>query len=666
MQRVVSDVIMWDQIHPEIIKASQEIAEIGKYEDAIFAAFRVVEAIIQERIASKSIGEALIVEALGGDTPLITISSDPRDQRGIRDLFSGALGNIRNDRGHKKSPLTPCESIDDCVLYLGVASFLLYLLKKDKNTFPRVDSLRILGTAEQPRAELRGINFAGSQVTVLAGGTQASVVRRAPTVLEIVLPQGFFGTIIVSVDGKVSGESFCDVSSLGKQPEGYFEIITAELPLYSDNKALSKRPDVVGLLLRAVEPSREVITIVPVFPGLYDAGHYVTHGPYKHGTSVGETWYIDPATRAIEYAWGGSMIAAPKVVGTVGTFKLGGISIFPTSVNTQVGENRSLRVSGWWRDGLVQKELDLTDRVKWKNIDPSVAFVDRGIVIPKKLGKVRAECELDGFVASVELSVEHLLRGQRTIYFQGLRRLQQIRFDQDDGLYICNQGPSVFRLDKAGALAEVVRISTSPRAGAGVDCLGLDADKNLYVNDVSKHSAFKFEWNGKAYENPTEIAGGVAGAKKSIAVSDSGDVFIAVMGPPGQGWIVRRELDGKETSFPVKGMPIWLAAGPDGNIYVPIMASSSILVYRPDGTLAEEIPHQVKDSGISDILVSRAGAIYLAFFHTGQILQIRYKAPLWHAEFLPQRFGTPGGIAMDSLGRLYVSDFTGNAIDVIY
>ena len=657
---------IWEPIHPEIIKASQEIAIAGKYDDAIFAAFRIVEAMLQERIASKSIGEALIVEAFEGDPPQVNISSDPRDRRGIRDLFAGALSNIRNDRGHKKTPLTPCESINDCVLYLAVASFLINLLAKDKNTFPRIDSVRILGTAEDPRAELRGINFAGSRVAVVAGGAQISIVRKAPTVLEIVLPRNFFGNISVVADGKRSGESFCDVSSLGKEPESYLEVIAAELPLYSDAKAHKKRPEVVGILLRSIDSSRESIIISPTYPGRYEAGHYVTHGPYEHGTSVGETWFADPTTGSIEYAWTGSMIATPNMVGAVGTFRLGGISILPTSVHTQVGENRRLRVSGWGRDGPVQKELDVTGRVRWKTSDSSVAFVKEGVVIPKGLGRARAECELDGFVASVELSVEHLLKGQRTTYFQGLRRLQQIRFDREDNLYISNQGPSVFRLDKTGAFAEVVRISSSPRGFPGIDCLCLDTDKNLYVNDVSKRSAFKFEWNGKAYENPIQIAGTLAGAKKGIAVANSGDVFVAVMGSPGQGWIVRREIDGKETSFPTKGMPIWLAAGPDGNIYVPIVASSSILIYQPDGALVGEIPHQFKDAGISDILVSADGAVYLGFFHAGRILRISYKTPLWHAELLPQHFGTPGGIAMDSRGRLYVSDSAGNSIDVVY
>jgi uncharacterized protein Ymh len=653
-------------MHPEVITASRAIAEAGKFDDAIFAAFRIVEATIQERIGSKQIGEALILEAFDGTHPRITISIDGRDQHGVQNLFSGALSNIRNDRGHKKTPLTPCESLDDCVLYLGFASFLLYLLAKDRNTFPRIDSVRVLGTAEEPRAELRGINFAGSQVIVKAGASQATVVRTEPTVLEILLPQRFFGDVVVLVDGKPSGEAFCDASSFGKQPGNSYEVIVAEVPLYSDAKALNKRQDVVGILLRSSEASREFLRIMPTRPNCYRAGCYVTHGPHVAGSGVGETWYRDPASGKIEYAWTGALVIAPNVLGNVGTFKLGGISILPQSVQTQLGENRCLRVSGWGRDGPVQKEMDVTDRVRWRNINPSVAYVQAGVVIPKKLGKVRVECELDGFAASVEVSIEHLLKGQRVTYFQGLRTLQQIRFDQEDNLYICNQGPSVFRLDKAGGFAEILRLSGSPMAVAAIDCLAVDARKNLYVNDISKRSAFVFSWDGKGYGNPVEIAKSVVGAKKSFAIGDSGDVFVAVMGPPNQGWIVRRELDGKETSFAVKGMPIWTATGPNGNLYVPINGTSTVLVYHPDGTLIDEIPFASGDSGVSDILVDRNGTIYLPFFRTGKIKRITADGTTRRDDFLSLTFGTPGGIAMDSRGRLYVSDFEGNSIDVVY
>ena len=535
-----------------------------------------------------------------------------------------------------------------------------------ESTFPRIDNVRILGTTEDPRAEIRGVNLVGADVAVTADSMAATIVRNEPTVLEILLPRGFFGNVAIRVDGKSSNSVFCDASYLGKRPNHHHKVIAAELPLYSDAKALTKRQGVVGLLLRSTDTSREFITIVPTYPSRYKAGCYVTHGPHIPGTSVGETWYIDPTSGKIEYAWTGSMMMAPTTIGPVGNFKLGGISILPNTVHTQLGENRCLRVTSWGRDGSIQEDSDVTDRVKWKNIDASVAAVRDGVLFQRNWDGYEPNASWTGTLAPFEISVEHLLRGQQTTYFQGLRQLQQIRFDNEDNLYICNQGPSVFRLDRTGVFSEILRISSSPRAAAGIDCLAVDVHKNLYVNDVSKQAAFKFSWDGRKYVNPIEVAAAVTGAKKGFAVMDSGDVFVAVMGSPSRGWIVRREVNGKETVFPVRGTPIWLAAGTDGNIYVPFADTATVVAYRPDGTVAEEIPYNIKDSSVCDILVDKDSVIYMPLFHTGRVLRIGFGGVLWQAEFLPQTFGTPGGIAMDSHGRLYVSDFTGNSIDVVY
>jgi DNA-binding beta-propeller fold protein YncE len=312
------------------------------------------------------------------------------------------------------------------------------------------------------------------------------------------------------------------------------------------------------------------------------------------------------------------------------------------------------------------RETDVTDRVKWVSLDPSTAFVSKGVVIPKRLGRTRAECELQGFVASVEINVEQLVSGQKTVYFQGLRRLQQIRFDRNDRMFISNQSASVYALDKGGAFEEVVRLSSNARVPPIIDCLALDANQNLYLNDIVRQTAFKFAWNGNEFVQPIEIGTTVNGPKKSIAIDQSGEIFIAVMGPPGQGWVIRRTKDGKESAFPTLGTAIWLTAGPDGNLYVPINDRSSILVYRSDGTLVEEIPYNVSNDSPCDIAIDSGGTIYLAFFRTGRILRISYQDPLWHTEFLQYTFATPGGIAIDSRKRLYVSEFGGDSIHVIY
>jgi hypothetical protein len=60
------DDVVWGALHATICDAAKDIACAGKLDDAIFAAFRVVEAEIQERISSRSIGDTLLDEAFNG------------------------------------------------------------------------------------------------------------------------------------------------------------------------------------------------------------------------------------------------------------------------------------------------------------------------------------------------------------------------------------------------------------------------------------------------------------------------------------------------------------------------------------------------------------------------------------------------------------------------
>src|SRR6185437_15590418 len=153
---------MWEMIDDRIRAASEALATAERFEDAIFAAFRLIEAEIQEKVTSKSIGQQLLDEAFDGHNPKILFSTDHRDQAGIKSLFVGAFGTIRNDRGHKKNPTIPCNTIEQCFYYLGFASLLLYFLDYDKNSYPSLETIRVFGTPQHPRAELRGQKFSGS------------------------------------------------------------------------------------------------------------------------------------------------------------------------------------------------------------------------------------------------------------------------------------------------------------------------------------------------------------------------------------------------------------------------------------------------------------------------------------------------------------------------
>ncbi len=652
----------WEALHPEILQASREIANAGKFDDAIFAAFRCVEAEIQNRIGSAGIGGNLLDEAFDGAGPKIDISPDPRDRAAIKQLFLGALGNIRNDRGHKKAPLTPCKSEAECLLYLQFATLLLTLLDKDRNTFPSIVGVRVYGSSDAPLVEIKGQNF-GNSPAVIAGTTSLRLNRVEPHVIEAALPTGFAGDLKVIAAGKESESAFCDVRMVNTNQPNSYRVIAVDLPLYSDQAGKNIWPDAVGMILAANEGGFEFLRIVPTYRGRYSIGEYVTHGPFDNKV-IADTWYRPPNESRLESAWSSSLIATPKVIGHSTEKAVGGISIRPSPVRIALTERRALRAAAWVSEGVTGKEIDISGAATWSVTDPRIAYVNKSVLLAKALGRTDVECRYEQFIARTSILVEHIPQGESVIFFQGLNRLQQIRLDEDGGLFVCNQSPSVFYIGKDGTFSTVLQLAVRPTTVHAISCIAVDQMRRLYVNDLSRNACHRFEWDGAQYVNGARLAGNIPGSKQSIATNDKGQIFIALMGPH-TGWIARIDPDGSEAVFPTRYTAIHLALDKDDHVYVSNAANRSIDVFDLSGRLIEEMVHGEDDS-VSDLARDPNGDIYVALFRSGRIRRL---SKAWRSnppEYVPGSFGTPGGIALAPRGRIYVSNFAGNEIFLVY
>jgi hypothetical protein len=326
----------------------------------------------------------------------------------MKQLFSGALGNIRNDRGHKKAPLTPCKSENECLLYLQFATLLLALLDKDRNTFPSIVGVRVYGSSDAPQVELKGANF-GAAPSVRAGDEVLRLNRVEADVIEASLPTAFVGDLRIVVETKESASVFCDSRLVSASSPNSYRVIATDIPLYSDQAGKDVRPDAVGMLLAAIEGGAEFLRIVPTYRGRYSVGDYVTHGPYE-SKGIGETWYHPPNESRIERAWIGSLIAIPEVIGHSAGSIVGGISIRPSPVRTELGERRALRVAAWLSDGVAGKEIDVSESVEWSVTDPTIAYVTKAVLIPKALGRTDVECKYEDCLARAPALVEHSSR----------------------------------------------------------------------------------------------------------------------------------------------------------------------------------------------------------------------------------------------------------------
>ncbi|WP_156175127.1 hypothetical protein [Bradyrhizobium sp. LTSP849] len=310
------------------------------------------------------------------------------------------------------------------------------------------------------------------------------------------------------------------------------------------------------------------------------------------------------------------------------------------------------------------REVDVTDRVTWTIADTSIAYASGPTLISKALGKTRISCHLDNFEATATVTIESIPKQDSVIFFQGLRRLQQLRFSTDGNLFICNQSAQVYRIDPSGRFETVLRLPVADTAVYAITRLAVDAQNRLYVNDLTRNACHRFEWDGKKYARGTLLATKSIGSKQSIATNSLGQAFITIFGRSiDTGTVARIDPDGTEVEFSLRSLATSIAIDSQDNIYVDNRRAKCIDVFRGDGTFIEPISHGSADS-VSDITIDNQGTLFLALFHSGRVLVLPKGSRT--PTLLPGTFGTLGGIALDSLDRIYVSDFGGDRISLIY
>jgi uncharacterized protein (TIGR02391 family) len=125
-------------LREEIAGAAADHLLADRFDDAIFAAFRLIEHEVQQRSGSISIGEPLIKAAFREMSAPIRVSEREQDKDRLVQLFAGSIGLFKGDRSHKDRPLLACRSRRECLRLLAHASSLLDLLDRDIDRAPTV------------------------------------------------------------------------------------------------------------------------------------------------------------------------------------------------------------------------------------------------------------------------------------------------------------------------------------------------------------------------------------------------------------------------------------------------------------------------------------------------------------------------------------------------
>ncbi len=121
-------------LHPHISGVATELFDNGHYDEAVFAAAKILVKLVKERSQIDNLdGQPLMMKAFSPDNPILKFNgqrdmTDIDEQKGMMFLFAGAVGAIRNPGAHDFQNMPAKRALQ----YLSFLSMLLERLEDTK------------------------------------------------------------------------------------------------------------------------------------------------------------------------------------------------------------------------------------------------------------------------------------------------------------------------------------------------------------------------------------------------------------------------------------------------------------------------------------------------------------------------------------------------------
>lgn len=94
-------------LHPLISEHAAPIFQMGKYDAAVFQAFKQVEIAVRDKSKLSSDGTTLMKTAFNKDNGKLNTETNPSEKEGLMFVFAGAIQLFRNPPGHKNVVFEP-------------------------------------------------------------------------------------------------------------------------------------------------------------------------------------------------------------------------------------------------------------------------------------------------------------------------------------------------------------------------------------------------------------------------------------------------------------------------------------------------------------------------------------------------------------------------------
>jgi hypothetical protein len=532
----------------------------------------------------------------------------------------------------------------------------------DASPRAEVDSVSLTATPDQARVTFSGANL--NRVTeAVADGVRATILFSSPNQLDVALPVGFNGEIVLNSSGDVIYTRQCDLRVGREAIDNATSVSAVNVPLYSDSSCLTRIENIIGLLTEEARPGQYYQHIWPVRTSNFQLGDFLRVVPLNGG--VGNAWYRDPNTGEIRQAWSSSLIMEAQVLARHDEVPLTQLLILPKVVSLARSEARTLVARGVYSRGSIRLERDLSASATWASADGRCATVGpTGVLFGQASGSTSISCRFEDLSASAQARVETHMPLDVVTFFQGFKRSSQIAFDEHDNLFIADHSESIFEVRRTGGVEAVISLARNSNAPQGIDCLHISSSGRLFVNTIGMESIQVFDLQRGTYE-PSKLLGASREGVKKCVGSFGKDVFIGGMSRQARtGFIITASENGGERSFATRRCVIYLSIDNTGNLYTTDNSANGIDVYSPDGILVHTIAYPSRESA-GPVILDDSGRVYIGT-RAGNIWRLKRKGAAWDYQQIASGLGFVAGLAIDSRGHLFASDFESGRISMIY
>lgn len=464
--------ILLTLLRSEIVEAAGAQLRGRLYDDAIFAAYRRVESVVQERARLPgTIGDQLVKQAFEEISDPIRISARSQDSQRMIQLLSGALGLLKGDRSHKDRPALPCRSMRECLRQLAHASALLDLLDRDIAVAPCLHGFDHRGET----LEL-WVDRTSAQAQVWIDDYPCEVVSHRPGCIALNvagIPSGEHDLFIVD------GTRTSPVTQIWLAPDpprkGWYRVSEVNIPLFSDAEA-TQRLDVNGLRLAVLEDGLQSERVVATSSS-YRVGDYVdwhwnvspSVGGQAAQGALGPTWIrVRPGVPARQL-WDASALFDGEPVAPGHEPRLMNVSLEPETLLLRLADKAPLRALGHYTDGVAT----WTDPVEGQQVtvsDPRIAYAKPGVVIAKGYGNATLRVECDGRYGSATIHVAAHSEGTLADVLTGLPPVAGIAWAKDV-LIVSTRSSELWKLALDGTYQIAAGISLQPPTYGGTDTI---------------------------------------------------------------------------------------------------------------------------------------------------------------------------------------------------